>query len=65
MKNQTQLQMAQDFLNAIQTEFEHVTELSALDILDNLAYCGLSLNVGEDASKAYISTLSAIASKVK
>jgi hypothetical protein len=65
MKNPSQIEMAETLLTELVEEFEGVSEISPLDLLDMLGVCGLSLTIGMDASLEYMSQLSQIAKNLK
>lgn len=54
---QQQLEMATNLMNALEETFG-VEDICALDILDALGSCGLSLTIGEWASHTYLSEMS-------
>jgi len=55
----TQKEMAEALVQELQGDFDEVSEITALDILDLLACAGMSLKEGmSEASTAYIAALS-------
>jgi hypothetical protein len=60
MQKTMQIDMANDFLNELISNYEELSEISAMDILDTLGCCGLSFTESADASLEFLVKLGAI-----
>ena len=59
-----QLSMATNLLNHLMEDFVELEEMDPMDLLDALGCQGLSLTVGNDASRTFIELLAEQASSV-
>jgi hypothetical protein len=57
LQKEKQLEFATNLLNHLMEDFVELEELDPMDLLDALGCQGLSLTIGNDASKTFIKLL--------